>query len=346
MSAPIYETVSIEVPGSTANLGLWFDAAGAALSDPTLKVTLQAVEQGEGLGRIGIGHDESIHVAPGRQVGDAGRLALQNYLHEIDETQHSLKVFFSSDSPDGYRSGGTGLSGAEAVGSVLAAAVMFDQLIAVDTAINASAAGEPGGHKDNVAPSVDGGIQFLTNPLGMTKTHFHRIQPPEMLGLAIVQSSHQKQGGTEATRAILEVPRSSSEMKGQLGRATMAALALQDGDVQTFLELVYTDEFHEPKRANAGLYGNFTAHDFWQLKQKLYDDYGVGLAVSGAGPNLQLWYDREFASDAELAGTVLSEWFGEHAMTATVKQLHIPATGALQYAQRTYANWVMHRSDV
>lgn len=329
-----FDSVTILVPGSTANLGPYFDKAGAAISNWKLRVTLELID-----GRaIDLRATSNVPVPEGRERGYAGVKALEQYLHSIGRGQQGCRLTIRDTSKNGYRTGGTGSSGAEAVGAVTAAAVLLRQVVSSRDIIMASAKGEPKEHKDNVAPSVLGGIVFLADVPDSKELFVTRVLPPRNLGLAIGFSSHQKTGGTESTRGVLEDPVESTLLVRQVGRAVAGALSLERGDVDGFLKFVLGDEYHEPRRAEAGLYGNFSAEEFAKLKKELYERYRIALAVSGAGSSMQFWFEKNRSRFiiAQEPREFIGEWFMRKGINLCIEEVGIQNRGAYSYARRAY----------
>lgn len=333
MSKKRIEQVRIEVPASTGNLGLYYDKSGAAISKPHLAVILEQTT----------GHDIEVistSAAPtpkGRQRGYAGKKALEQYMDSLKIKGRGLRLTYTDTDETGFRTGGTGLSGAEAVGAIVAAAVLFDQSPSERDIIFASAKAEPDGHLDNVAPSTMGGIVFLSDT-SYGETLFYKVTPPKDLGLAIGFSSHQKTQGTEGTRRVLTDPVASDVFVRQVGRSVAGVLALQTGDIENFLHVVTSDGFHEPRRADAGMYGNFSASEFFEAKDHLLIENGVALSVSGAGPNMQLWYNKQryLHGLTEEPASFITSWFGRHGINITIEEVPISEQGAYAFAQKRY----------
>lgn len=336
------DRVTIQVPGSTANLGPFFDKAGAAITEWKLEVTLEPVNGRD----IYFQAESKIPVPEGRKRGHAGAVALEQYLQSIGIRRRGLRLTFRDISKNGFRSGGTGSSGAEAVGAVTAAAVLFGQLVSPRDIILASAKGEPEEHKDNVAPSVLGGIVFLSDVPNSPELVINRVSPPRNLGLAIGFSSHQKEGGTEAYRKVLDDPVVSKIFVRQVGRAVNGALSLRDRNVEDFLQLVLGDEFHEPRRADAGCYGKFSAEEFAKLKKELYEIHRIALAVSGAGPSMLFWFNKlQYRQGIPVEPKEFAEeWFNKRGISMRIEAVKIQARGAYSYAQQAYPQSVLLQS--
>lgn len=327
------DEISVIVPASTANIGPFFDRAGAALSKPLLRTTLRPIDKRG----IDLFATSEASTPAGRFRGHAGALALERYMREL-KIHQGVELIYGDASDGGYPTGGTGLSGAEAVGAVVCAAILFKQNPSEIDIVTKSARGEPGEHKDNVAPSTMGGIVFLSDVPESEETIITRAPYNENLGLAIGFSSHQKIGGTELTRGVLEEPVSRGVLINQVGRAVAGSMAIQRGDIQTFLKVVSGDLFHEPRRANAGLYGRFNAEEFSRLKRTLYQNFKIGLAISGAGPNMQLWYDKRLNPGGlkKEASEFTESWFYDHDINMLIRDVPINKHGAYANARQTY----------
>jgi len=328
------DRVTIQVPGSTANLGPYFDRAGAAIQDWMLEVTLELID-GNAIDLLAI---SDIPVPRGRERGYAGVRALEQYLKSIDKGQQGCRLTIKDISREGFLSGGTGSSGAEATGAVIAAAVLFGQSVSTRDIIIASAKGEPQEHKDNVAPSVLGGIVFLSDVPSSKELFVVQVPPPRDLGLAIGFSSHQKTEGTESTRKVLEDPVEGKLLVRQVGRAVAGALSLERGNVGDFLKFVLGDEYHEPRRAEEGIYGNFSASEFAALKHELYEKYRIALAVSGAGPSMQFWFDKKRPpfGITEECKEFIGAWFTIKGINLRMEEVRITTNGAYHYARGAY----------
>src|SRR3989338_271408 len=269
------EQISIVVPSSSANVGLGYDIWCLGLEQPQLKVTYTKRT------RPGIEFEAKSPYQPptGRELGYAGHVALDKFLkeHEINEGAH---LYYEDD---GFPVGGLGRSGAEAVGAIMAAAVIYGIKLSRNDVVIASAKGEPGGHKDNVAASTNGRLNIIFPSTPYTsKPSVDFYDVPEDLGLAIGFSSYQKTGGTEEGRRVLQSPVDVKDFVDQMGLVSAATAAIVTGNTDRFLELVWGDRFHQSRRARVGFYGNFDDKEFLGLQRKLYEDFHVAWDISGA----------------------------------------------------------------
>lgn len=324
------DQVTIIVPASSANVGLGYDVWCLGLTRPTLRVTCARQAGG-----VVIEAARSPAAPPeGRVLGMAGQTAVQRFLKDRG-IRGGARLTFEDE---GYPVGGLGRSGAEAVGAVMAAAIIYEQRLTRTETVLAAARGEPGEHKDNVAASTNGRFNVIAvSPL--TGTTLVDVYPvPEDLGIAIGISPHSKTQGTSGMREVLSRPVSAADFVAQGGLVSSATAALVTGNTARFLELVWGDRFHEPRRADAGGYGSFNAADLAGLKRRLYREFQIALNMSGAGPNIQLLYRKpQYPGGINgLAADAIAGWFKEHGLDLAIRPTEIATEGAYDYAQRQY----------
>lgn len=321
----------IYVPSSSANVGLFFDSGCIGLEEPRLCVTYFVSETPGITCTI-----TSPHSAPGnRELGYAGKVALDNFFKEYD-IKMGVQLHYEDDD---YPVGGLGRSGAEAVGAILAAAVVNDIRLSREDVIRLSSMGEPGQHMDNVAGSTNGNFNLIArDPYSGGTVSIDYYKVPESLGLVLGVSSHQKTTGTEGMRKVLQYPVLAKDYVGGVSLAASAAAALVDGNVDRFLELVWRDAFHEPRRADIGGYGDFTAEEFRELKEDLFERRGIATVVSGAGPRMAFLYntDQHITGIQGTVSRTIVPWFNERGMEMEAKDVRIAKEGAYDYAQKTY----------
>lgn len=324
------DRATISVPASSANVGLGYDIWCLGLAQPHLLVT--AVRQPSG---VVIERAASPLTPPeGRRLGVAGQVALERFLRDQRITGGARLIFEDA----GYPVGGLGRSGAEAVGAVMAAAVLYGVKLTRDQVVMAAAHGEPGEHKDNVAASTNGRFNIIATSPETGQPSVDVYAAPPDLSIGIGYSSFQKSGGTEALRAVLRQPVPGGDFVLQSGLVSAATAALVSGNTARFLELVWGDRFHEPRRADAGGYGPFAAADLAALKARLFRDHRTALNISGAGPNIQLLYSKKDHAGGipPAASKAVIAWFLERGIHMTVQETAIAPSGAYDDAQRRY----------
>lgn len=325
----IDESVTALVPSSTANTGPGFDIWAVGTEKPYLKVTCTKAESG-----VEIECRSPCQPPEGRVLGYSGRQAAKKLLREsgINGGAHILY----EDSDGGYPVGGLGRSGAEIVGAVMALSVAYDLRLSLQELIELSFRVE--GHPDNVAASMNGGFNIMTMSPYDDHLLVDSYELPENLGLAIGFSSHPKTGGTEEYRRVLKRPVPKNDLVYQTGLASMITAALLTGDTNRFLELVWGDRFHEKRRADARLYGGFNSREFEEIKRELFGRFHVGLSVSGAGNNMQIWYNKDEHPNGivDKISPTFVPWFQNHGVGMRLKEMETAREGAYACAQRVY----------
>ncbi len=323
------DLVTLTIPSSSANVGLGYDVWCLGLEEPRLRVTASRRPQG-----VLMEARSPLSPPQGRALGYAGKVAAEALLKERG-VKEGLDLYYEDE---GYPVGGLGRSGAEAVGAVLAAALLYGQPLTRDEAIAAAARGEPGEHMDNVAGSLNGRFSIIARSPGTGALTVDVYDPPPDLGIAIVYSSHQKTSGTAGMRTAVEGPVAPADFVTQMGLVSAATAALVSGNTSRFLELSWGDRFHEPRRAHVGGYGGFSAADLAAIKQRLFQEHRVALNISGAGPNLQVLYSTWEHPEgiAGEIGPLLAEWGARYGLRLEMRRSAIAAEGAYAAAVKDY----------
>lgn len=323
------DQVTIIVPASSANVGLGYDVWCLGLARPVLRVTSARRPSG-----VTLEARSPMTPPEGRRLGHAGQTALQRFLSDAG-IQGGASLLFEDD---GYPVGGLGRSGAEAVGAVIATAVLYDKKLTRTEVVLAAARGEPGEHKDNVAASTNGRFNIIAVSPDTWAPIVDVYPVPEDLGIAIGISSHKKTQGTSGMREVLTRPVPAEDFVAQAGLVSAATAGLVTGNTVRFLELVWGDRYHEPRRADVGGYGAFTAADLTELKRRMFRDFQVALNISGAGPNIQLLYHkpRHPQGIAGAAADAVTSWFRERGMSLAVQPTEVANEGAYDFVARHY----------
>jgi homoserine kinase len=331
----VRERVSLEVPATSANIGLGFDVWSLALENPKLKVTCEVIdEKGEHIEVVNKGrnahlitNDESLH---------SGSIAAKHIMDFLN-IKASLRLKFEElgDFPPAK---GLGRSAAEAVGACLTTYLCFKKRIDInrEQVIYHSGFGEAGaskyepGHLDNVSAAVNGSFNIIVRtPLNELKVY--KIYVPKNLGIAICKSPFEKKGGTERMRRVINYPVYPKEYINSIGRISAASYCLARGDLDGFLEMIWFDTFHEKRRADVLGYGYFDSQELFFLKRYLFKNYGFVINASGAGPNFLMLYNKEKGSFEE-AKKYVEDWFKKHNLNVNVIESSISVEGAYDKA--------------
>ncbi|MEM4312324.1 MAG: hypothetical protein QXX95_08040 [Nitrososphaerales archaeon] len=332
-----FDQVQIEVPSSSANLGIGFDTWCIGLSYPNLKVTLRKLKEGKGIKIINKSpYKDKLTENP---YEHSGAKALEFLFEKLKVKDYSLQLTFEdTDYPPAK---GLGRSGAEAVGSVLCGIISYSDLKDFDRKdiVLLSSYGEAGsnpkkgirGHLDNVSGSTNGGFNIISKN-ALQEVRLYHFLPKENLGVAIGYSDYEKKGGTEALRKILNRPIRKEDYVKTIARISSATFCLLKGDVDGFLEMVWEDLFHEVRRADGRGYGNFDSKELLEFKRYLFTSFGIALNISGAGPNIQILYNKDRVKDWKEIENTLKDWFLKRGIGLVVKRVDIAKEGAYDKA--------------
>lgn len=258
--------VRVRVPASTANLGPGFDVLACAL-DLWLELEVQPAPAFSFTTDLDVPTDPSnIAVEAFGQIGDPGRVAF---------TMRSQIPL----------SGGMGSSAAARVAGAAAALVMGGEEVADALPTALAIASELEGHADNASAAVHGGVT-VELPGGPLK-----LSVPQRLGFVIV-APHQAVSTPEA-RAALPASVSLADAAFNVGQATALAAGLASRDLDLIARGL-DDRLHQPHRAH--LYPRSI-----ELIRSARELGAIGGTVSGAGPTVLLWCDRDVVRDVEQA---------------------------------------------
>jgi len=274
---------TVSAPASVANFGVGFDVHSMALEQPRIRLQLDSAPRNVRKIRVHGPYANDTTTDPNL---NASGQALDTFYREFGKP-HGYTLTILVNTPP---RAGLGLSGAEAVGAVLCAAVGLGIDISREEVARIAARAEPMQHMDNVAACALGGFNIVArNPVN-GKTRITNIHPPADLGVAIIVPNIIKHS-TKATRKVLPDAVSREQYVESIGYASTVTAALANNDLDTVLETIPWDPFVEPARAAAGAYGNGVSPELLQsMKRELFDKFHVADTVSGAGPSHALWY--------------------------------------------------------
>ncbi len=272
----------VRAPASTANLGPGFDVLAAALA---LSLELEVV------------HNGAFSVRTGLDVPrDRSNLVVHAFerLHPADGFEFRI----ASEIP---LSGGLGSSAAAIVAGLLAA----DHMFGLDADVPALAA-EIDGHPDNVAATLHGGFVVCNGGC------VHGLPAPA--GLEAVLVVPHEAVRTEAARAALarEVPLADAVFNVAHAATLVVGLCTSDFDL---IAAGLHDRLHQPQRAH--LYPRSA-----DLVARAPALGALGATISGAGPTVLVWCEREHA------GAALERLAGEAAGWAEVMRVQFQSRGA------------------
>jgi len=272
--------LTVRVPGSSANLGPGFDALGLALR---IYLTCR-FRQSETLIIRACGRDASM-ISTGED-----NLIWQTVLavaRDTGMTATPLELEIDNDIPIGK---GLGSSAAALTAGVVIASRLFDlgwkPLRILDEAAQIE------GHPDNVAACVLGSIVASAIDSGGVARAV-RIELPERYGVAVVVPDFILP--TSDARAVLPNSYSRADTIFNVQRSALLIAALATGTTSAF-PAALEDRLHHPYRAPLvpGL------EDILKLRAPGL----LGCALSGAGPSVLVFYERDCAQVCDLVSQI------------------------------------------
>ena len=292
------QSVRVEVPASTANLGVGFDCLALAL-DLHLEVTVALIDgpestlsvEGEGSARLAL--DESNRFVAGFRAGWSEQ-----------GTPPPIAITMTNEVPLGR---GLGSSAAATVAGLLAAqelaATDYDdeQLIAMAAAIE--------GHPDNAAAALLGGFVLFTGGRASS------FDPPA--GLRAVIFVPERELATSEMRAVLPESVPMKDAVANAGGVGAVVAAFASGDL-SLLSAMSHDRLHEPYRAV--VYPELTP-----MKEAAVEAGAYGAALSGAGSSILALSQEHRAQTVAIA---LDETADRLGLAGTVRVLRPSSRGA------------------
>jgi homoserine kinase len=296
------QSVSIDVPASSANLGVGFDCLALAL-DLHLRVVVEVAEgpgstlsvEGEGKERLAL--DESNRFIAGWRMGwrECG-------LAEADSPP--LTIAMTNEIPLGR---GLGSSAAATVAGLLAATALSGEELTNDRLITLTA--EVEGHPDNAAAALLGGFVLFTGGRAIA------FEPPALLRCVVFVP--ERELATSDMRGVLpaKVPIADAVANG--GGVGALVAAFSTGDL-SLLRAMSADRLHEPYRARV-------YPELPPMKRAAIEAGAFGAALSGAGSSILALTDEDTAQPVALALDAAAEQLG---LAGTVRVLQPAVVGA------------------
>lgn len=256
------KSVTVRVPGSSANLGPGFDSLGVALSIyNTFTFTLADKTSVTGCDAAYCGED-NLAIVAFRAACDYRGVAAPAV---------SLAIF--SDVPV---SRGLGSSSTLFVGGILAA----DTLLSLGLSKNEMLVIANGleGHPDNVAPAIFGGITASMLSDGVPRALPLSLHP-SLKFCAFIPDFETK---TRDARAVLPRTVPFTDAVYNASRVAVLIPALAAGDTEA-LALALSDKLHEPYRKSL-------IHEFSEVETAAKASGAVAFFISGSGSTLMALY--------------------------------------------------------
>ncbi len=289
----------VRVPASSANLGPGFDALGLALGlyltctfEPADRLTIRAT--GRDADRIPTGEDNLIWQTALRVARDVG------------DVLHPIALYIDNDIPIEK---GLGSSAA----ALTAGVVIADQLLGLHWKPHRilDEAAQIEGHPDNVAACVLGSIVASAIDAGGVARAV-RLELPAIYDVAVVVPDFLLP--TAAARAVLPEQYARQDAVFNVQRSALLIAALATGTTSAF-PAAFEDRMHQPYRYSLvpGL------EEIVNLRAPGL----LGCALSGAGPSILVFYEKEYAQVCDLVRQI----FALHGHESETLPVHIATTG-------------------
>lgn len=228
---PAYQTVTVRVPATSANLGPGFDSLGLALGMwNRVRVRWggppRVVVHGEGEGHLSTGANNLMY------------RAAQQLLRECNVPKADLSFESWQEIP---LSRGLGSSSAAIVAGMFGANALLGFPADLPRLLDLAAAME--GHPDNVAPALVGGMTIAVND----REHAHAAPVPVPDDLQCVVLVPDVPMPTREARAVLEPMVSREDAVHNIGRAALLVASFATGHPE-YLRVATQDRLHQEPR--------------------------------------------------------------------------------------------------
>lgn len=268
MGSQVIQSVRVEVPATTANLGAGFDALGLALSITNLLDFTLSDEPGVRVHITGPGTD---HLPR-----DASHLAVQAALRFYDEAGLPRPVGLTVKQTIRVPlAGGLGSSATAVVGGILAASALSGANWSRERLLDLACRIE--GHPDNVAPALLGGLVVSVSEES-GKVCAISVPVNEAWTPAAVLAVPDFEVKTRDARAVLRPSVPLEDAVYNVGRAALFVAAATTGRTDC-LSTCMEDRLHQASRSSLvpGLEAVFEA---------AVAAGSLGVALSGSGPTV------------------------------------------------------------
>ncbi len=294
MSLKSDSDLSVQVPGSVANLGGGFDTLGVAIN---LYLRARIVDiRDDGGSRL-----EVVHSTPPVRGNNAVERAFAAIARRTGVRAPTVQVEVTSEIP---MAAGLGSSAAATVAGIrlfervtgaLAGPVMLGAAVAVE------------GHADNAAPALFGGLTSVLEVEGDEPLALRWAWPDD---LQLIVSTPSAGLATARARAALLPQVARTDAVFNLQRALSLVHALQGGDYGRLRESV-KDRWHQPARA--------ALVPLLAESLAVEDADVLGVFLSGAGPSIAWLVRRDSGRVARLVQTM----YERAAVAAVVRTLSV-----------------------
>ncbi|UKP00505.1 homoserine kinase [Nostoc sp. UHCC 0870] len=301
----IVSSVTVNVPGTTANLGPGFDCIGAALTIYN-QFNFTRLEAGSFIINVTGAEAERVQT-------DESNLLYQAFVklyQYIDKTPPPVKIEIGLGVP---LARGLGSSATAIVGGLVAGNQLAGEPLSQTQVMELAIAME--GHPDNVVPALLGGCRLAaTSPTG-----WEICDVPWDSDIVPVVAIPDFELSTSEARRVLPTEFSRADAIFNTAHLGLLLRGLETGKGQ-WLKAALQDKLHQPYRQ--ALIPGYDAVNAAAMAAGAY-----GMVISGAGPTLLALADVSHAQAVEAA---MSTAWKETGINAVVRSLSLDTQGAIE----------------
>ncbi|MBG9982915.1 homoserine kinase [Aerococcaceae bacterium DSM 111020] len=267
---------TIQIPATSANLGLGFDSMGIALEK---FLTIEAEESSEWMVEF---LDSELEVLPTDETNIVFRAA--EYLAQAyEQTMPKLSIKMASEIPLTHGLGSSSsaiVAGIELANHYLQLGLSQHEKIYYATELE--------GHPDNVGPCITGAgfVGYYSSNDGLYYETF------DLPGMGVILSIPDYEINTEQARRALPDHYSRQQAVQQNAMNNVMVLKALKREYHEMGQLMMKDNFHEPYRQSM-------IHEFQEVKFQANANGAYATVISGAGPTI-----LTFAPEDQIANII------------------------------------------
>ncbi|ACK65913.1 homoserine kinase [Rippkaea orientalis PCC 8801] len=298
-------SVTVSVPGTTANLGPGFDCIGAALTVYNQFQFTLVPEAASDLTITVTGTEAS------RVTTDETNLAYQSFArfyHHLGKTVPKIAIHVQLGVP---LARGLGSSATAIVGGLVGANELAGNPLSSSEVMELAIAME--GHPDNVVPALLGNCQLSVGEAG----NWQICPIPWHLDVIPVVAIPNFELSTQEARSVLPTQFSRADAIFNIARLGLLTRGLETGNPD-WLTMALEDKIHQPYREKL-------ITGYQEVKKAARDAGAHGMVISGAGPTLLALTDP---NHGEAVVTAMANAWMQKGIEAEVRSLSLDNQGA------------------